>query len=199
MGTNPFDRALSSQPREEKAPNAFSDLNHQIEQLLLSTEHQRQAHQEAWGAHKQLHHEKRLEQALEREAANPRFLPTNIRKIYDAEDDRRFSYLTNVDQLLELRTHEEYLRGRRAWERRRAPKPTSAPAAIEKRPLTKARFWGYLTLAFVLFLDVLAVFAGPGGLLFVLISPLVWVFLFRTPLLADGMFSGGRASDGRAV
>jgi hypothetical protein len=195
MGTNnPFDRYLSSQ-EGGKGPNTFASLQRHIRVAVQQCEADRQAHKEAWEVSKAEHHERRMEAALEREQSENRYIPPRLQAQWDAEDDNRYAYLTHFDQLLELRTHEEYLRGRRAWERRHNPKPTPAPVVVAKPPMTPQRVWGIALAILIGVLDLAALAGGPGGAIIVLFSPILWGLLFVLPLLFTGWNSsrGGRA------
>ena len=195
MGTNPFDKALSSQTGGGE-PKTLASLQAHIGGLVRQCEATRQNHREAWNDHKRSHHERRFEAALEREASDGYFYPPRLKALRDAEDDARFAYLTHFDQLLELLTHEEYLRGRRAWDRKHNPQPVAATPPVPKVGMTPRKIWGILVALFVGVCDIAALTGGPGGILIVMVSPLAWGFIFGMPFLFTDW---SNAKGGRSV
>ncbi len=195
MGKNPFDRY----PSPVAQGKSFSAAQASAQVAVKECEAQRAEHRAAWETHKQEHHARRLEQALEREENDPRFVPTGVREQWDAKDDTRFAYLTQFDQLLELRDHDEYLRARRAWERRHKVEDVEVNVTIlpELHQLTGLQVWAGIVTLFMLFLFVAGlVTSGPGILLLSPILLLFWVGLVRLPIIYSGNFSSGGGSRG---
>ena len=202
MGKNPFDRYPSPVSHAKTYATAQASAQVAVEEC----DAQRAAHRTAWATHKQEHHARRLEQALEQEENDPRFVPTLIREQWNAEDDDRFAYLTQFDQLLELRDHEEYLRGRRAWERRHKVEDVELNVTIlpELQQMTGIQIWAAIVTVFMAVLFGAGLLAsGPGILLLSPVLLLFWVGLVRLPLIYSGTFSssggGSRGAPGNAV
>lgn len=202
MDHNPFDTSLPSQAGRQ-GRITLASLNAQVNELTQRCEVQRKLHDEAWRLQKKELHERRYQAALKKEASENYFIPPNVRQIWEKRDDERFAYLTGFDQLLELRTLDEYLRGRRAWERRHQVREATLNVTIEPRlevrRLTGKQIWALCVALFLMVVGIpAAAHSGIGGLLVLLCLPLAWAVITMLPLIASGTFSGP-GSRGNAV
>lgn len=203
MSRNPFDQDLLPWSHQEKIPNqSFKTIIARTAAIVEGCEKQRHLHHEQWEKHNQEHHACRLEQALEREETKSQFVPEMVRTQWNANDDARFAYLTHFDQLLELHTHEDYLRGRRSWERRNKIEETEFHEP-EPLPVTALKLWAAFVGLFMVVCLVAALAAsGPGALLLAPVVLLAWLALTRLPSIYRGTFSSGgsrRGTSGNAV
>ena len=203
MGTNPFDQCLSKAPVRKKL--TLQEVRDHALQLTQSCDQQRMQHRRAWEEHKREHHERRLEQALEHEALDESFVPTVVRHRRDTEDDVLYARFTSLDQLLELPTHEEYLRARRAWDRRHKVEDLelNVEVGFQVPTIGGRQVWAMIVTLFASLCFFSGVTTG-GATGFVLIPLwlLMWVVLVRLPILYAGTFSGGiggRGASGTAV
>ncbi len=131
--------------------------------------------------------------------------PTLVREKRDREDDIHYSYLMDFDQLLELPTHKEYLRARRAWERRCAVKEVELNVTVQpglRGPQTGRQLWS-LAVALLMGFGFLSCLGqvGVGGLLSLPIWIGLWVAFTWLPLVYVGTFSGdgGRGASSSAI
>jgi len=165
----------------------------------------RQGHKTQWAEHKRDHHARRYEQALEHEALDETFYPTLVREKRDREDDVLYSHFTDFDQLLELKSHEEYLRARRAWDRRHGVQDVELNIKVQSPDgsrMNGAQVWALCVgLFFGLCFIMGVVEAGPFGLLFAPLWFLLWAVFTRIPLIytTGGSVGGTRGASGSAV
>ena len=203
MGENPFDKCPS--PTRGKRKLALEDIQARSLKLTQLCEEKRKQHHAEWEAHKQEHHARRLEQALEHEALDLRYFPTVVREHRDREDDLSYCYLVNFDQLLELTSHEEYLRARRSWDRRQETQEVKDPEDTEDQvkvrpPQTGAQLWSCIVGLFM----GAGFFSGivQGGLVGFLSLPiwvLFWAVFSWLPLIYVGPSNSVRGASGSAV
>ncbi len=200
MGANPFDARLSP-----TRGLSLEEAQTRAQKLTQICEARRAQNRASWEEHKREHHERRLEQALEHEALDETFYPTLVREKRDREDDIHYSYLMDFDQLLELPTHKEYLRARRAWERRCTVKEVELNVTVQpglRGPQTGRQLWS-LAVALLMGFGFLSCLGqvGVGGLLSLPIWIGLWVAFTWLPLVYVGTFSGdgGRGASSSAI
>ena len=203
MRPNPFDRTLSPQARERvERVKSFHEAQAQVQQCIRSCEQSRKAHKEAWEAHKREHHARRLEIAQEREDSHARYVPALERERQEQEDDRDFSHIKHQDQLLELRSHDDYLRGHRALERRRKVREVEMTVTVAPPPpqgLEKVRgiqVWAVLVGLFLGFVFLYSLSAGPAAVFGLPVYIGLWALAVRIPMWAGGAFMGGHRNSG---
>ena len=189
MGSNPFDKFLPVPPLEVvKASNLAR---------VREGDRLRAEHRAEWEAYNEEEHVLRWQDALEHEDAEGRFIPTALQAKWDVEDDIRFPRLTHFDELLELQGHEDYLRGRRAWERRhRVEEEEEAEVKSSSGHSTAQGVWMFL-LGVFLFLTLLSATLYDWkalGLVVILVP--IWLVLARFPLYYTGSSSTGGTTRG---
>jgi hypothetical protein len=203
MSTNPFDEVGSSKDRVQGGNHlSLQEAQQAAKDSLKSCEQKRREHTQAWEQHKREAHARRLEVALEREAAEGGFIPSVVQRERDAEDDRRYAYLTDFDQLLELTAHGEYLRARRAWERRHQVEDVelNVKLAVEvsgERSLPKlSQIWATFAAIGILFVLLACLKESWLAVCLIPIAALAWVAISRLPVLYQGTFDGNHGARG---
>jgi len=204
MGENPFDACGPSEDRVSGGHHqSLQEAQDNIQSLLQTCEQKRQAHQEAWRQHKLKHHERRLEQALEREANEGRFIPPIVQEEWNARDDALFAHITEFDQLLELATHEEYLRARRAWDRRHKVEDIELNVEVHGYSVPSgSQIWAILVAIVVLIVFLSMLSQSFWAIALLPFAGVAWAVLSRLPGIYAGTFSGpggARGASGNAV
>ena len=185
MRENPYDKTMSPELREKVAARkSFIMAQADAADLVHTCELRRKAHKKAWEKQKQEHHERRLEQAEEREDSEGCYLPVGERERRKQADDARFSHIKHEDQLLELTDHEDYLRGQRALRRRKRVRESEVTIKVEASAPTGPtglQIWAAITGLFfvVAFLSTLK--EGPGAIIMALPLFLIWAAIVRLP------------------
>ncbi len=200
-GENPFDRYLSTETRKKtqelKATQDFQEVQTAIRRVTGQAWTQAHLHEKEWAQHQERQHQVRLEEAQG-------VVPVEVQQELqlnqleqDRLDDEKYSWIVCWDQLLQLRDHEEYLRARRSFERRRRrAKETGKPIPI---PWTVGRIWSIGTLIVYIVLVLGATSQNVlGGIFLGLVLFPIWALLSNTPGFLGGIGSGsyGRGSGG---
>ena len=197
---NPFDNPLSSHQDPQ-----FMSLEAAQAITLKSTqrcEEKRFAHRKGWEEAQRESHSRRYEAALEEEELENRFIPTFAREKRDAQDDARFAHHKEFDEILDLKTHEDYLRARRAWERRHRVEDVELNVSVgadefQLSEMTGRQIWGALVALFIAMVyGSAAAQVGPAALLGAPVAVLSWFMIMRFSFLYLGTFSSGGGSRG---
>ena len=197
-GKNPFDRYLPPEKKQEAdrlwAARNFEEVQAEVERATREASELADLHGEQWARYQERQHDERLQEAEESVPVEVRQELQMDQAEQDRLDDQRFGWITYYDQLLQLGSHEDYLRARRSLDRRL--KHARETGKSLPRPWSAGRVWVVGTLVGAAGLALSAMAADPvGGFIVACIIFPIWAVLAKAPSFFQG-FGGGQYGRG---
>lgn len=207
-GVNPFDRYLSQEIKEEieveKLSNNFQGLLVSLKKLTQESFNLSNINKNAWKQHQKELHKVRLNAAAS-------VVPLTIQKemlsnnsVEDSADDQRFAWIDKQDEILQLRSDEDFLRASRSWERRQETIEELEEESVE--PLDKIEIPGPTRALQIWRILIIVLFSGSvvtgivgnilGGLILIPFFALFWAFIYALPDWMQSVFDGSARGGG---